>query len=75
MTASNASALRGFTLLEVAAVMAITGIVLAMAVPSYANFAARQQLRAAGESLALDLRLAREESLRGASVFISYRAG
>lgn len=75
MTARTALALRGFTLLEVAAVMAITGIVLAMAVPSYANFAARQQLRAAGETLALDLRMAREESLRGASVFISYRAG
>ncbi len=75
MIARTAIVLRGFTLLEVAAVMAITGIVLAMAVPSYANFAARQQLRAAGETLALDLRLAREESLRGANVFISYRSG
>lgn len=75
MPARTPERLRGFTLLEMAVVLALSGIVLAMAVPSYANFAARQQLRAAGESLALDLRLAREESLRGASVFISYRSG
>lgn len=75
MPATHAPPSRGFTLLELAIVMAVAGIVMAMAVPSYASFMARQQLRAAGENLALDLRLAREESARGGSVFISYREG
>ncbi len=66
----------GFTLLEMAFVLAVIGIVMALAVPSYANFMARQQLRAAGESLALDLNHAREESLRGGpSIYITYRTG
>lgn len=67
---------RGFTLLEMAFVLAVIGIVMAMAVPSYASFMARQQLRAAGENLAQDLNHAREESLHGGpSIFITYRSG
>jgi type IV fimbrial biogenesis protein FimT len=66
----------GFTLLEVAIVLVVTGIIAAVAVPSYSHMLARQQLRAAGETLALDLRNAREEALRsGQPVFVSSRTG
>lgn len=66
----------GFTLLEMAFVVAIIGIVLAVAVPSYSHFLARQQLRAAGQALSADLRMAREDSVRiGQQVFVSYRPG
>lgn len=64
----------GFTLLEAAIVIAVLGIIAAVAVPSYGSMLARQQLRAAGAHLALDLRIAREEALRsGRSVFVSSR--
>jgi type IV fimbrial biogenesis protein FimT len=66
---------RGFTLLEVAIVLAVLGILLAIGVPSYANLLARQQLRAAGEQLALELRHARESSVRGEALYASFRGG
>ena len=66
---------RGFTLLELAIVLAVLGILLAMGVPSYANFLARQQLRAVGEQLAMELRHAREASVRGQSLHASFRGG
>lgn len=67
---------RGFTLLEVAIVLALLGIVAAVAVPSYHQLLARQQLRAAGEALALDLRMAREMAQHsGKPSFVSFAAG
>jgi prepilin-type N-terminal cleavage/methylation domain-containing protein len=67
---------RGFTLLEAAITLAVLAIVAAAAVPSYHNMLARQQLRAAGEQLALDLRMAREHALRsGQPVFVNAREG
>lgn len=67
---------RGFTLLEAAIAVAVLAVITAAAVPSYHNMLARQQLRQAGEQLALDLRMAREQALRGGQpVFVSGRAG
>lgn len=66
---------RGYTLLEVAFVLAVLGVLLALGVPSFADFLARQQLRAAGEQLAQELRHAREASVRGQALHASFRAG
>jgi len=67
---------RGFTLLEAAITLAVLAIITAAAVPTYHNLLARQQLRAAGEQLALDLRMAREQALRsGQPLYVSGRAG
>jgi len=66
----------GFTLLEMAAVLAILAIVVSAATPSYINFMQRQQLRSAGDALQQDLRNAREFSVRTRRpVFISYSLG
>lgn len=52
--------------------IAVLGIMAAVAVPSDDTMLVRQQLRAAGAHLALDLRMAREEALRGGrSAFVS----
>lgn len=68
--------LAGFTLLELAIVMAVVAILAAIAVPSYQQLLARQQLRAAGEALALDLRHAREEARRsGRPSYVSFGGG
>lgn len=70
------AAARGFSLLELAAVMAITGILLAAAVPSYSHFIQRQQLRLAGDTLLQDLRRARQLSINApASIFVTFHAG
>ena len=67
---------RGFSLLEMAAVLAITGILLAVAVPSYKDFLQRQQLRLAGDTLLQDLRSARQLSISApTSIFVTFHAG
>jgi type IV fimbrial biogenesis protein FimT len=72
----NARHRHGFTLLEMAIVIALMGIVAAVVVPSYSQLLARQQLRSAGNKLALDLRMAREQALQGGRpVFFSSQAG
>ncbi|MDC8786371.1 prepilin-type N-terminal cleavage/methylation domain-containing protein [Roseateles koreensis] len=66
----------GFTLLEMAIVIAITGILLAVAIPSYQHMLQRRQLRQVAELLALDLRHARELSVsENSAIFINYNAG
>ena len=67
---------RGFTLLEAVFTVAIIGILAAAAVPSYANYLARQRLRHVAELLELDLRRAREASVnRGHSTYVSFQSG
>ncbi|MDT8999346.1 prepilin-type N-terminal cleavage/methylation domain-containing protein [Paucibacter sp. APW11] len=67
---------RGFTLLEVAFVLAVLGIVLAIAVPGYAHLSARAKLRSAAEALASDLRNARLLSVQErVPVFVSFHSG
>lgn len=56
----------GFTLLELAIVMAITVVLTAMAVPSYNALVARQRLQATVEHLRADIALARQEASRRA---------
>ena len=68
--------LRGFTLLEVAAVIAITGILVSAAVPTYASFMQRQQLRLAADTLMQDLRRARELSITTPTpIFLTFHRG
>lgn len=67
---------RGFTLLEAVFVIAVLGIILAAAVPSYASYLAKQRLRHVAELLELDLRRARMVSVdEGRHVFVSFHSG
>ncbi len=67
---------RGFTLIEVAFVLVIVGILLSAAVPSYANYLARQKLRQVAELLELDLRQARAVSVNdNVPVYVSFESG
>lgn len=67
---------RGFTLIEVAFTLAVIGIILAAAVPSYASYLARQRLRHVAELLELDLRRARELSVNERrDVHVSFHSG
>lgn len=54
----------GFSLIELLIVIAITGIVAALAVPSYQDMLERNRLKQAAESLAADMRYARTEALK-----------
>jgi type IV fimbrial biogenesis protein FimT len=57
---------RGFTLLELAIALAITAVLAAMALPTFASLVARQRLQAAAEHLKADIALARQEAGRRA---------
>ena len=63
---AGTAAAAGFTLLELAIALAITAILAAMAVPTYASLIARQRLQAAVEHLRADIALARQEAGRRA---------
>lgn len=66
----------GFTLLEAVFVMLILGIILSAAVPSYANYIARQRLRHVAELLEMDLRRARTQSVdERRDVYVSFQSG
>ena len=67
---------KGFTLIEVAFVLAILGIIMSVAIPSYASYLARQRLRHVAELLELDLRRARALSVdEGRNVYFSFNSG
>lgn len=73
MTRPRAS---GFTLLEAVFTLAVLAIILSAAVPSYANYLARQRLRHVAELLELDLRHARTISVEeGRNVYVSFQSG
>ena len=62
MKSSQASA--GFTLQEMLVVMAIMGIVAAMAVPSFRDFAIQRSIAAQITDLTSAMRLARSEAIK-----------
>jgi len=55
---------RGFTLLEMAFVLAVIGVLLAAGMPASGRLLERQRLQAAADALAQDLRHARELALQ-----------
>lgn len=67
---------RGFTLIEVAFVLALVGIILSVAVPNYADHIARQRLRHVAGLLEQDLRRARTLSVDEArNIYVSFGSG
>lgn len=65
----------GFTVLETVVVLALVGLLLAAALPSYSNLVSNQRLEAAGRLIASDLRVARQEAVtRRARVEIGFAA-
>jgi len=67
---------RGFTLVEAVLVLAVTAILLALALPNWSGFGARARLLSAGEALVHDLGLARHEAAqRGVPLYLLPQAG
>ena len=66
----------GFTLLELAVVMAVTIVLGAMAVPSFSGLVARQRLKSVAHGLQADIALARQEAGRsGLTVHLMFHPG
>jgi prepilin-type N-terminal cleavage/methylation domain-containing protein len=66
----------GITLFEMMFTIAIAAVLLSIAVPTYADFAARQRLAAASDTLVRELRQARYEAVqRGAALHVTPSAG
>jgi len=59
---------RGFTLVEMMVVVAMAAILLAVAVPSFAEMVARMRLEGMVHNLATDLQLARAEAIQRRAV-------
>lgn len=66
----------GFTLLEVAVVMAVTVVLAAAATPSFSALVARQRLQSTAHGLQADIALARQEAgRRGLPVHLMFQPG
>lgn len=67
---------RGFTVLEAMVVLAVFGVVLAVAIPSMSEFSANNQVASARSAFTAAVSLARTEAARrGSSVLIQPRSG
>jgi type IV fimbrial biogenesis protein FimT len=55
---------RGFTLIELMVVIAIAAVMIAIAVPSFQNYAASQRVRSAAADLTMALNFARSEAVK-----------
>ena len=66
----------GMTLIEVMVVVAIIGIVVAIAVPSFSTMLENQRIKGAAEAVLADLRWARAEAIkRNAPVRVTFTTG
>ncbi|MDD2761646.1 MAG: GspH/FimT family pseudopilin [Methylomonas sp.] len=66
----------GFTLVELMVVIAVIGVVVALATPPYQNMIERNRLKQAVESLKSDMQFARTEAIkRSQNVFLSPTIG
>jgi type IV fimbrial biogenesis protein FimT len=66
----------GMTLIEVMVVVAIIGIVVAIAVPSFSTMLENQRIKGAAEAMLTDLRWARAEAIkRNAPVRVTFATG
>lgn len=54
----------GFTLIELMVVLAVLGVLTALALPSYSEIVERRKLNAAGENLFADLMYAKTEAIK-----------
>lgn len=63
MRSRPASSQNGLTLIETMVVVAVLGVLLALAAPSFRNFIATQQLKGAANELMTDMVFARSEAL------------
>jgi type IV fimbrial biogenesis protein FimT len=61
---SRAPLARGFTLIEIAIVLAVIGIVLALGAPGFSAWIQNTQIRSATESMMTGIKLARAEALK-----------
>ena len=67
---------RGFTLIELMVALAVVAILATLAVPTYAEFTARQRLAAAAQQLTLELNQARQDAVgRGVPMHVTLRGG
>ena len=71
----GASPARGFTVIELMAVVVVAAVLLALAVPSLREFTARQRVKAINAELVTDVHFARSESVaRKRTVVITFHS-